>query len=228
MRKKLNAFPKWTLLVVGMLLIAAIVVAIHLSRQQQPPESKVAAVVTTSSSVPTDSNIVTFSTDTPEETPPDPHTYQWNGADSDPKLISIPNAGITAYIQKVGVDQDNQIAVPTNIFLAGWYVNSVNPGEKGLSIIDGHVDGTTTGGVFRNLAELQPGDIFTITQGNDNPLNFQVKKIVQVNNDQAANVLFAKDPAISRQLNLITCGGTYLTEQQTYDQRVIVITELIL
>ena len=59
---------------------------------------------------------------------------------------------IDAYLQNVGVDQNNQIAVPNNIHIAGWFVDSVRPGENGLSVIDGHVDGRVANeGVLRTL-----------------------------------------------------------------------------
>ena len=59
---------------------------------------------------------------------------------------------IDAYLQNVGVDQNNQIAVPNNIHIAGWFVDSVRTGENGLSIIDGRVDGRAANeGVLRTL-----------------------------------------------------------------------------
>src|SRR5262245_48002539 len=84
--------------------------------------------------------VVTYSTDQPDENEP-PKDYNWSGTATDPKKIIIPSIGVDAFVQQVGVDQKKQIAVPDNIHMVGWFINSVRPGQKGLSIIDGHVNG---------------------------------------------------------------------------------------
>lgn len=173
-------------------------------------------------------SIITYSVDTPSETPINTteNTFYWPGKDNDPKYITIPSINTDGYIINVGIDQNGAVAVPPNVHLAGWFIDSVRPGQKGLSIIDGHVDGTSTGGIFRHLNELNAGDKFTITMGNGKVLNYIIKQKHTVKTEDAANILFSKDSAIESQLNLITCGGTYLEDQRTYDHRVIVVAEL--
>ncbi|CAG1020871.1 sortase A [Patescibacteria group bacterium] len=146
---------------------------------------------------------------------------------ADPRLLTLPTINTDAYIQKVGVDQNNQIAVPDNIHFAGWYINSVKPGEKGLSIIDGHVDGLFNPGVFRNLKELKQEDIFTIEYGNGSIYTFKVVDKKEISTEDAAKVLFSKNPGIVSQLNLITCVGVFDPSVQSYDKRLIVIAEKI-
>ncbi len=173
------------------------------------------------------SEIITFSTDTPVETPPIKQSYRWKGKPDEPKFIRLPSIGTEGFIQNVGVDQNKQIAVPNNIYFAGWFVDSVRPGQKGLSIIDGHVDGRENEGIFKRLSNLEKGDRFDIELGDGSTRQFKVRSIDVVPTEQAANYLFSQDPAVVHQLNLITCGGNYNAEAGGYDQRIIVTSELV-
>ncbi|HJQ08213.1 MAG TPA: class F sortase [Candidatus Saccharimonadales bacterium] len=167
--------------------------------------------------------VVTHSADRPSETKPDPATQQWRGTATQPKYISLPSIQAEGFLQWVGVDQHKTIAVPSNIHMAGWYVDSRSPGERGLSIIDGHVDGRTEGGIFKDLAKLRPQDRFSITFGDDSEKTFVVRKVHRKPAAEAAVVLFSQDPAITAQLNLITCGGRFDRKTGVYEERIIVV-----
>jgi sortase (surface protein transpeptidase) len=169
-------------------------------------------------------SVVSVSTEAPSEEIPGPN-YNWVGDPQDPKYIRMPSIGVDAYVQQVGVDQNNQIAVPNNIHVVGWFVDSVRPGENGLSIIDGHLDGTSMGGVFRHLVDLAEGDIFEIELGDGTIKQFRVIAVVRVGLGSAEDPLFSQIPTVASQLNLITCGGTYDRATRTYDQRDIVQAE---
>jgi len=167
---------------------------------------------------------VTTSTDHPAETVP--ATYHSTAVGTEPAYLSLPTIKAAGYIQKVGIDQNHQVAVPTNIHLAGWFVDTVKPGDPGLSIIDGHLDGRTQPGIFIDLAELKIGDIFDVRLATGDVRHFRVKSVQSLPVAQAASLLFSQDPTITRQLNLITCGGSY-NKTAGYDQRVIVTSEFI-
>ncbi len=169
------------------------------------------------------SKVVTNSTKTPDEIP----VSNYEAAKDMPYYIHIPKLEKIGYIQQVGVDQNKQIAVPTNIYMAGWYVNSVKPGKKGLSIIDGHRDGQVNKGLFFNLETLVKGDSIEIKYGNGDIYRFKVKKVIESNEKDARKYMFSKDPKINSQLNLVSCIGNYLFEKETYDKRIIVVTERI-
>jgi len=173
-------------------------------------------------------NIVTKTLAQPSRTKLTGDNYHSTAAPNEPSSIALPSIGAQGYIQKVGIDQYNQMAAPTNVNLAGWYVNSLLPGQAGLSIIDGHIDGYRHNqGIFGHLNELQPGATFTVTFGSGRSKSFQVKSVRLVQVADVPDVLFAHDPAITSQLNLITCGGTYDGVSHTYNQRTIVISALI-
>ena len=172
---------------------------------------------------PQDPNVVRQSTAQPDEQKP-PTTYVWSGSPNDPKRITLPIINAQGFVQKVDVDQHQQMAVPNNIHMAGWFVKSQAPGSKGLSIINGHVDGHSLPGIFSELAKMGIGNQFTVEMGDGRVLNYAVKRVQTVPTAQAADALYSQDPGIARQLNLITCGGNF-TESAGYDQRIIVVAE---
>lgn len=170
--------------------------------------------------------VVTHSTDTPSEEKPD-SGYKWQGDTRDPKKITISSIGVDAYLQNVGVDQKSEIAVPNNIHLGGWFVDSVRPGSKGLSIIDGHLNGNSQDGIFVDLEKVRQGDTYTVEFGDGSKKQFRVKAVQTVDLKDAASVLFSQDPSITNQLTLVTCGGVFDRQARLYGKRVIVISELV-
>lgn len=50
-----------------------------------------------------------------------------------PERLAIPVIDVSGCIERVGLDEKGAIAVPSSIYTAGWYVNSVLPGQPGLS-----------------------------------------------------------------------------------------------
>lgn len=169
--------------------------------------------------------LITTSTDQPDETKPG-NDFNWQGRPEDPKYIRIPAVGIEGYIQNVGVDQHQQVAVPNNVHMAGWFVESVRPGERGLSIIDGHVTGPSTDGIFKNLAGARPGDTYTIEFGNGTIKEFEILAITEVPAPKAAAQVFSQNPTQSHQVNLVTCGGAFDKTANAYENRVIVSSKL--
>lgn len=168
--------------------------------------------------IPSPNHTATRSPDKPSEQP----VPSYSVPPDQPKEISLPTIKAKGYIQKVGVDKTNQIVAPGNIHMAGWYTGSVKPGQPGLSIIDGHVNGIYDKGVFYDLIRLKADDTFTVTYGDNSVRSFRVVKVDAVPVDQATKALFNRDTSIKNQLNVITCGGKYIAATKTYDGRVIV------
>lgn len=169
-------------------------------------------------------DVVRYTEDIPSE---EPISNIYAVPDGDPLSIEIASTGIRGFIQKVGVDQHQAVAAPNNVHLAGWFVDSVLPGQKGLSIIDGHVSGRSSDGVFKRLPEVNKGDEVTVTMGGGQRFIYRVFATKTVPNDQAAAVLFDQNPSsVNGQLNLITCTGEFDRTTQTYADRVIVYAAL--
>lgn len=172
--------------------------------------------------------VVTYSTETPEEKLPVDAGYSWKGQENDPKRIVISKIGVDSLVQNVGIDQNQQIAVPNNIHIAGWFIDSVRPGESGLSIIDGHVNGVSSDeGVFKRLNELAEGDTVQIIMGDDSVVDFKVYSNQEIATADSASVLYSQVPEIENQLNLITCTGNFDRTVRQYDKRQITVLERV-
>ena len=178
----------------------------------------------THSSNPLPSNTpVTTSLAEPDETviaANSPYTVPAN----QPQRIVLPSINAEGFIQKVGIDQNNAIAVPSNIHMAGWFTGNDLPGDKGLSIIDGHVHGKYLPGIFTNLIKLKKGDHFTVEFGDNSTRRFEVVSVKSYPVDEAKQPLFKKQESIEAQLNLITCGGSFDKTSQQYRERVLVVS----
>lgn len=184
--------------------------------------------VITPQSLPKPQTVVASSTDHPSEAPVDTKAINYIVAPDMPRRISIPHVGTNGFIQQVAVDKKtNEMSVPSNIHMAGWYTASVKPGDKGLSIIDGHLLGYYLPGIFQNLSKVQPGDAFYVEFGDGSRRNFEVISNHTYAVNDVVNYLFVKDPKIQSQLNLITCGGQYDKSQHEYNQRVLVVAKKI-
>ncbi len=208
---------KCTVLLLGAVLSAIPVIAVTHSKHTHLPAKS-----------PAIKDVVTKTVAHPSATQPTSKNYTPTAAPNEPSYISLPTIGAQGFIQKVGVDQYSQMAAPNNVHLAGWYINSLLPGQSGLSIIDGHVDGYAHNqGIFGQINRLHAGDVFTITFGNGSHKTFMIKRLQLVDTANVPSVLFAHDPSIISQLNLITCGGDYDNVSHTYDKRIIAISALV-
>lgn len=171
--------------------------------------------------------VIRHSTNTPSETKPQKETYKWYGAPDEPKYINLPTISAEGFVEKAGVDQNNQIAAPKNVHVAAWFVKSAKPGQQGLSVIDGHVTGRVNVGIFKNLQSLKPADKFSVTLGNGSVKNYQVVSVNNVPVAKSVDVLFSQEPNINSQLNLITCAGQYNQAIKGYPDRTIVYAKLL-
>lgn len=171
--------------------------------------------------------VITKSIDRPNETSPKDACDTYKVDAPYPERIKIPAISASGCIERVGLDEKGAIAVPSNIHTAGWYVDSVLPGQPGLSVIDGHISGYyNTDGIFQKLYKLREGDEFTVTLGDGKILHYTVTGIQAVPVANAIKALMSRDPTIKSQLNLITCGGKYDQKTKQYERRVIVTSKL--
>jgi hypothetical protein len=163
----------------------------------------------------------------PDETPIKPDVAYTVPADQ-PRLLDMPSIHAKGFIQKVGRLPDGSMAVPTNIYLAGWYVDGPRPGEEGVAVLDGHLQGAYGPGIFAHLADAVPGQEFAIEYGDGSRRQFKVKTTTTYVLAEATKHLYDKLPNVTSQLNLITCAGTFDKSKGTFTQRVIVAAERIM
>jgi sortase A len=146
---------------------------------------------------------------------------------SHPDRLIIPRLDIDTDIQYVGVTASGNMGVPSNFTDVGWYKYGTVPGQRGSAVIDGHVDnGLGLAGVFKHLEDLDVGDdVFIETKGGSR-LRFVVTEVATYGYKEVpGDMLFER--ADARRLNLITCGGSWIKAEKTYDERVVVYTVLV-
>jgi LPXTG-site transpeptidase (sortase) family protein len=126
-----------------------------------------------------------------------------------PSALSIPRIGLRSDIIGLAQQEDRTLEVPPEEAgsPAGWYINSPTPGEKGPSILLGHVNALGGGpGVFARLQELVPGDEVRVEREDGTTAVFRLTVIER----------YAKDdfPALQvygntkqAEIRLITCDG---------------------
>ncbi len=162
--------------------------------------------------------------DAPQESPPAPNdlsSYQVPAAE--PRFLSIEKLTIKTRVRKLGVKDNNELAAPANIFDAGWYEGSSKPDEAGAMLIDGHVQGPTKPGIFKNLDKLAVNDQLVIERGDGKKLHYHVVK-TQNFDSTTMDMGVTLNSVVPQKngLNIITCSGQYDTKTKNYSKRLVV------
>ncbi|WDV53158.1 class F sortase [Streptomyces coeruleorubidus] len=130
-------------------------------------------------------------------------------ARSVPVRLLVPAIGVDTPVIRLGLAPDGTVRVPpvTADDRAGWYRHSPTPGQRGPSVILGHVTvGPYGDGVFRHLARLHRGDRIVARLENGTAAKFAVTAVRTVPRTQ-----FPVDDVYGNvdrpELRLITCGG---------------------
>ena len=146
-----------------------------------------------------------------------------------PVRLVIPAAGIAASIEAVGIRSDGELATPTQNPWehVGWYDLGPHPGERGSTVIDGHLD--RPGGspaVFWRLRDVQVGDDVQVMNTDGKTLHFRVTRIAYYTSDQAPlQDIFGNLGGVY--LNLITCAGDWIASQHQTKLRLVVYTTFV-
>lgn len=143
-----------------------------------------------------------------------------------PARIIIPSLGIDAEVQDVGITAEGNMGVPSNFTDVAWYKYGTAPGGAGSAVIAGHVDnGLGLSGVFKRLGELEVGDEVSVERRDGTRLTFIVTGTRSYPYTEVpTEIVF--NPSGSARLNLITCEGSWVKSEKTYDQRLVVFTKL--
>ena len=173
----------------------------------------------------TNVEVVTDSNDEPSEEKPD-NCESYRSQDY-PFELEIDSIDLKSCIQQVGRDQEQRIATPNNVHVAGWYVHGAQPGQKGITILDGHVSGRYSDGVFKNIHKLQPGAVIHITLSDGTVTTYQVATVREYSESDTLIEQYKPLPDVSHQLNLITCGGAFNGDTNSYPNRTLVRAALV-
>ena len=146
---------------------------------------------------------------------------------SRPVQIEIPKLDVNAPVMRLGLAANHTVAVPPleNHNLAGWYDGSVTPGQKGTSVILGHVDSFTGISVFFYIKTLRRGNQIKVMRANGSTAIFTVdgvQKVVKTSFPTSDVYGQVKYPS----LRLITCGGPFDTATRQYLDDIVVYAHL--
>lgn len=141
--------------------------------------------------------------------------------------LNIPKIAVDAPVLGLGLEPDGKMDVPDNYEEVGWYSLGAAPGQVGNAVLGAHVDnGSSISGVFKNLKKLEIGEDIYTTDKEGRKLHFKVTKIKTYDyQTRDTSEVFGNNG--KSQLVLITCYGTFLPSEGTYDKRLIVFAELI-
>lgn len=136
--------------------------------------------------------------------------------------IEIPRIGTRSTLVPVGLNPDGTLAVPpvSQPMQAAWYERSPTPGERGPSVLLGHVDGGGRPGIFHRLRTLTPGDKVLVTRRDGRTAEFVIRRVEQVAKDSFPTDKVYGDTA-GAEIRLITCGGGFDSDSGNYRDNVI-------
>ncbi|MFJ5520424.1 class F sortase [Streptomyces griseoluteus] len=140
--------------------------------------------------------------------------------------VRIPAIQVDAPVTPVGLEADGWVGAPPpeDPNLAGWFTGAVSPGEKGTSVIVGHVDNNRGPAVFFGLGALKKGDRIEVARRDGRTAVFEVYGVEVFKKSK-----FPGDRVYGSrgtpELRVITCGGGF-SEQNGYDGNVVVFARL--
>ncbi len=145
---------------------------------------------------------------------------------SAPVRVTIPELGVRSPVMELGFDDDGSMEVPPGGYPAGWFDRSPTPGELGPAVLAGHVDWGGEPGVFWGLRTLRPGDQVLVDRADGSTATFAVDRVAQYAKDEfpAGSVYGDIDEA---GLRLITCGGGFDPDVDSYRDNVVVYASLV-
>ncbi|MDT0469554.1 class F sortase [Streptomyces gibsoniae] len=140
--------------------------------------------------------------------------------------VGIPSLHVDAPVIPVAVDTSGWVDAPPpdNPDLAGWFTGSPTPGEKGTSVIVGHVDNSQGPAVFYGLGTLKKGDRVEVRRVDGKTAVFDVYgvEVFSKANFPGDRVYGSKGIP---ELRVITCGGAF-SEENGYAGNVVVFARL--
>ncbi|MFG2650331.1 class F sortase [Streptomyces sp. NPDC048436] len=141
--------------------------------------------------------------------------------------IGIKGIQVDAPVLPVGLDEDGWVDAPPpeDPNLAGWFTGAVSPGEKGTSVIVGHVDNQQGPAVFYGLGSLKKGNRIEVLRTDRKTAVFEIYGIeVFEKRDFPGSRVYSDKGA--PELRVITCGGGF-SKRSGYDGNVVVFARLV-
>ncbi|MFJ6028484.1 sortase domain-bontaining protein [Pseudarthrobacter sp. NPDC092424] len=147
---------------------------------------------------------------------------------SKPKALEIPSVGLRTELIHLGLRPNRSLEVPEdtgNGAPASWYDGSPTPGERGPSVILGHVNALGGNkGVFADLRSLNPGADIKVTRADGSTAVFTVERGALYGKDSFPTLEVYGNTA-GAELRLITCDG-YDPATGLFDDNYVIYAKL--
>lgn len=147
---------------------------------------------------------------------------------SEPVSFTIPAIGAGSDLLSLGLRENGSLEVPPDGpgAPASWYNQSPTPGERGPSVLLGHVNATGGGpGVFADLRSLKPGDRIEVKRADGSTATFAVTVGEQYPKDEFPTQKVYGNTE-GGEIRLITCDG-YDPATGEFDDNYVIYAELV-
>lgn len=113
------------------------------------------------------------------------------------------------------------MALPPRPDTLGWYRFGAAPGERGSTVLAGHVDTRRLGvGPLALLREVGPGDTIRLRLSDGSTVRYRVAGLRQVDKQSRALASVFEEHGPAR-LRIVTCGGEFDPENGGYQDNVV-------
>ena len=148
-------------------------------------------------------------------------------ARSRPVHLWIPALNVSASVIVLGLNSDGSVQVPPNTVETGWYKYGPAPGQRGSSVILGHVDSYRGIGVFFYLRNLRPGNLVRVELADRKIVNFSVIGLREYTKGQFPEKVVYGYRSYAG-LQLVTCGGVFDHATGHYLSNIVVYTKRVM
>lgn len=136
--------------------------------------------------------------------------------------LRVPSIGLdTRRLVELGQDSDRRLEVPRDAATVGHYSGGAAAGQRGAAIYASHVAYLGAEGGFAHLADVDVGDQVLVERADAVTVVYRVDRVDLVDKD-AFPTLAVYGPTTGPELRLITCGGTFDTDADSFEDNVIV------
>lgn len=143
-----------------------------------------------------------------------------------PVRIDVPSIRVSSELTELRLQDDGTLGVPHNPAQAGWWSESVAPGDPGPAIIVGHIDSLHGPAVFYRLSELHPGDLIQIGRADGSNVSYAVDALRQYpKSDFPSDLVYGSTTEPT--LRLLTCGGSFDRRSGHYEDNLVVFAHMI-
>lgn len=139
--------------------------------------------------------------------------------------VQIPTIRVSAKVDPMGLTNDGRLEVPTKYQRVGWWSGGPKPGQRGPSVLEGHVDSTKGPAVFYALRLLRPGDEIRVIRSDLTTAVFVVDRLGSYPKNEFPT-LDVYGPTEAPTLRLITCTGTFNRTRHSYNNNLVVYANL--